>query len=298
LTFSGLTFYQKANIMSTIGIFTKHADLVPVERQLVALAWDVSLRAHCFQSNFPVGAALVAVNAAGDSKTFAGCNVENDSFAATICAERNAATTAIAEGYTRFTHVAVVCRKHPGGSPCGLCRQVLRQFGSRDSVLLNICDADSNVLRGTVGELLPAPSGQSEPYAGLHYTERQIVDRVLRQSALSHVPYSKKARGAVVVAANAAGDHKRYAGTQVDNASYGGSMSAERGAIAAAISAGYTSILKLAVTGENPIDGECLQVLREFAALTADVLFVNADKSVVRATLDQLLPDSFGPESL
>ncbi|MDZ4837854.1 MAG: cytidine deaminase [Candidatus Melainabacteria bacterium] len=284
--------------MSTLGLLTKHSDLVSVERDLVALAWDVSTRAHCFQSNFPVGAALVAVNAAGVSKTFSGCNVENDSFAATICAERNAATTAIAEGFTCFTHVAVVCRKHPGGSPCGLCRQVLRQFGSRDAVLLNICDHDSNVLRATVGELLPAPSGKAEPYCGLHYTERQIVDRVLRQVSLSHVPYSKKARGAVVVAANAEGDRKRYAGTQVDNASYGGTMSAERGAIAAAVSAGYKNILKLAVSGENPIDGECLQVLREFGGLTADVLFVGADKSVVRATLDQLLPDSFGPESL
>ncbi len=284
--------------MSTLGTFTKNADLVPSERDLVALAWDASSRAHCFQSNFPVGAALVAVNAAGASKTFAGCNVENDSFPATICAERNAATTAIAEGYTRFTAVAVVCRKHPGGSPCGLCRQVLRQFGSKDAVLLNICDHDSNVLRATVGELLPAPTGASEPFAGLHYTERQIVDRVLRQAALSHVPYSKKPRGAVVVAANKAGDRKRYAGTQVDNASYGGTMSAERSAIAAAVSAGYTNVLKLAVTGENPIDGECLQVLREFAALSADVLFVAPDKSIVRATLDQLLPDSFGPDSL
>jgi cytidine deaminase len=284
--------------MSILGLYTKHSDLVSAERDLVAAAWDVSLRAHCFQSNFPVGAALMTVNPAGHTKMFTGCNVENDSFAATICAERNAATTALAEGYTRFTAVAVVCRKHPGGSPCGLCRQVIRQFGDKDAVLLNICDHDSNVYRATVGELLPAPTGKPEPYCGLHYTERQIVDRVLRQVKLSHVPYSKKPRGAVVVAANAAGERKRFAGTQIDNASYGGSMSAERGAMAAAVSAGYTNIIKLAVFGENPIDGECLQVLREFGGVTADVLFVAADKSVVRATVDQLLPDSFGPESL
>lgn len=283
--------------MSQLGTFTRNADLVPVERDLVAAAWDASTRAYCFQSNFPVGAALMAVNPGGQSKLFAGCNVENDSFPATICAERNAATTALAEGYTRFTHVAVVCRKHPGGSPCGLCRQVLRQFGC-DAVLLNVCDTDSNVLRATVGELLPAPTGKSEPYCGLHYTERQLVDRVLRQAGASHVPYSKKPRGAVVVAANAAGDRRRFAGTQIDNASYGGSMSAERAAIAAAISAGYRNVTKLAVHGEIPVDGECLQVLREFGGLTADVIFVSADKSIVRATVDQLLPDSFGPECL
>jgi len=283
--------------MSTLGIFTKNADLADVERGLVRAAWDASQRAHCFRSNFPVGSALIAENAKGNRKMFSGCNVENDSFAATICAERNAVTTAVAEGYTRLTHVAVVCRKHPGGSPCGLCRQVLRQFGC-DAVLLNICDHDSNVLRATVGDLLPAPTGERIAYAALNYRERPLVDRVLRQVGHSHVPYSKDARGAVVCATNAAGDRRRFAGTQIDNASYGGSLSAERTAIAAAVSAGYTTITKLAVFGEKPVDGECLQVLREFGGLTAEVVFVAADKSIVRATVDQLLPDSFGPECL
>ena len=143
--------------MSTLGIFTQFGKLHTDEQRTVEAAIAVAERAYCFQSNFPVGAALIAVNADGHSKLFAGCNVENQSFPATICAERNAATTAIAEGYTRFTHVAVFCKKYPGGSPCGLCRQVLREFGC-DAVLLNICDRDNNVRRGHVCELLPAPS--------------------------------------------------------------------------------------------------------------------------------------------
>lgn len=283
--------------MNTLGTFTKNADLVDVERELVAAAWDGSQRAHCFRSNFPVGAAIIAVNAAGESKRFSGCNVENDSFPATICAERTAAMQAVSQGYTRFTHVAVVCRKYPGGSPCGLCRQVLRQFGC-DAVLLNICDHDSNVRRATVGELLPAPTGTPEPYAGLHYTERALVDRVLRLADISHVPYSRDARGAVALAADDKGGRRRFPGTQIDNASYGGSMTAERAAVAGAISAGHKNLIKLAVFGANPIDGECLQVMREFGGLTADILLVRADKSVVRATVDQLLPESFGPECL
>lgn len=283
--------------MSTLGTFTKNGDLLGIERKLVAAAWNSSLKAHCFRSNFPVGAAILAENASGDSKLFTGCNVENDSFPATICAERNAATTAVEQGYTRFQIVAVVCRKHPGGSPCGLCRQVLRQFGC-DAVLLNVCDTDSNVLRATVGELLPAPASAPESYAGLPYRERQIVDRTLRMVGASHVPYSKQARGAVVVASNKAGQRRSFAGAQIDNASYGGSMSAERAAIAAAVSSGYVNVHKLAVAGADPIDGECLQVLREFGGLTAEILYVGIDKSVVRTTLDAALPDSFGPECL
>lgn len=283
--------------MSTLGVFTKKADLTAVEAQCVEAAWRSSENAHCFRSNFPVGAAIFAENGKGETKLFSGCNVENASFAATICAERNAATTAVEQGYTRFRAVAVVCAKHPGGSPCGLCRQVLRQFGG-DAVLLNICDRESNVLRATVAELLPGPTANAEAYTGLHYTERQIVDRVLGMVGKSHVPYSRQPRGAVVVASNGAGDRRRFAGAQIDNASYGGSVSAERAAIFAAVSAGYANISKLAVAGADPIDGECLQVLREFGGLTAEVLYVGTDKTVVRTTLDAALPDSFGPECL
>lgn len=281
---------------SPLGLFTTNGDLNSIERDLVAAAWAGSERAHCFQSNFPVGAAIIAVNAEGHSKTFIGCNVENDSFAATICAERNAATTAIYEGYMRFTHVAVVCKKHPGGSPCGLCRQVLRQFG-KDAVLLNIVDCDSNVRRGNVNDLLPAPSGIAEAFGSLSVHERNLVDHVLKVQSKSHVPYSKKPRGAVCVAADATGKTRKFAGCAIDNASYGGSMSAERVAIANAISAGFSTIQTLAVVGDNPIDGECLQVLREFGE-HANVLFVQPDKSIVRSHLDHLLPDNFGPQSL
>ncbi len=279
-----------------LGHFTLNSDLDRIERDLVAAAWAGSFKAHCFQSNFPVGAAIMAVNDAGESKTFIGCNVENDSFPATICAERNAATTAIVEGYTRFTHVAVVCRKHPGGSPCGLCRQVLRQFG-KDAVLLNIVDVDSNVRRGNVNDLLPAPSGIAEAFGTLSVHERNLVDHVLKLQAKSHVPYSKKPRGAVCVAADSTGRTRKFGGCAIDNASYGGSMSPERVAIATAVAAGFTTIKTLAVIGENPIDGECLQVLREFGE-HASVLFVQPDKSIVRSNLDGLLPDNFGPQSL
>ncbi len=282
---------------SPLGTFIKHGDLSPLERDLIKEAWGASLRAYCPKSDFPVGAAILAVNGGGVQKVFPGNNIENESFSATICAERNAGTTAVGEGYTRFTHVAVVCRKHPGGAPCGLCRQVLRQFG-QDAVVLNICDRDSNVYRFIGRELLPAPVGAIESYASLRYADRQVVDRVLRLRDTSYVPYSKKGRGAVVRATDETGAQRRFAGRQIDNASYGGSMTAERSAISAAVSAGFRNINQLVVCGDNPIDGECLQVLREFGGTTVEIVVIGHDKSLVRTTLEQMLPDNFGPQSL
>ena len=148
-----------------------------VSRLLVLAAWEVSHQAYCFQSNFPVGSAILAENASGETKVFHGCNVENEFFPATICAERNAATTAVAEGYTRFLSVAVVCRKIPGGSPCGLCRQFLTQFG-RDAVLLSIVDKDKNVRRSTVGELLPAAQGLIVPRGNLPAGDLRLIERL------------------------------------------------------------------------------------------------------------------------
>ncbi len=288
-----------------LGTFTKFADLSSEEQALVSLAWtgaDSSAQHRlCFKSDFPVGAAILAANAAGETKMIPGCNVENDFFPATICAERNAATTAALEGYTHFKAVAVICAKFPGGSPCGLCRQVLNQFG-RDAVLLNIVDRDSNVRRATVGNLLPAAQGVPVPYHNLRAADRRRIRRLVALMDRSHVPYSKRPRAALVIASNDRGSQRTFEGVSDDNASYGGSALAEAVAMRTARTAGYTRNVTLLVTvedntGVNPIDGECLQVLREFGA-DASVLLVGPDKSLVSARLDALLPDSFGPESL
>jgi len=285
-----------------LGEFTSFSTLDATEQKLVASAWDGSFKAFCFQSNFPVGSAILAENARGSQRVFAGCNVENDSFAATICAERNAATTAVANGYTRFRAVCVVCRKIPGGSPCGLCRQVLNQFG-RDAVLLNIVDTDKNVRRATVGALLPAARGLVyDRIEKLSDEEQALIKRALALKARSYVPYSKNPRGAVFVASNKKGLTRIFSGMACDNASYGGSIAAENVAMYAARIAGYTGDTILITTVKdvsmvNPIDGECLQVLREFG-VDSEIFLVGDDGAVAHTSLTDLLPDSFGPESL
>jgi len=89
---------------------------------LVAAARDAGQRAHAPYSRFPVGAVLVTTS--GDR--FIGCNIENISFGGTICAERVAAGSAIADGQRQWRVMAVASRG--GVTPCGICRQFLAEF--------------------------------------------------------------------------------------------------------------------------------------------------------------------------
>lgn len=91
---------------------------------LVAAATEVRKRAWAPFSNFQVGAALLAA----DGTVYTGCNVENRTFGLTICAERNAVTTAVADGCREFTAVAVVTDASPPAPPCGMCRETLVEF--------------------------------------------------------------------------------------------------------------------------------------------------------------------------
>lgn len=288
-----------------LGVFTLFSDLSKLEQKIVRLAWKGANKSAdhnlCFKSEFPVGAGILATNERGKSKEFCGCNVENAWFPATICAERNAAMQAALEGFKDFRIVSVLCRKYPGGSPCGLCRQVLVQFG-RDAILLNIVDYDSNVRRALVGNLLPAARGKPIPICNLNEEEQKQLRRLLGLKKRSHVPYSKSPRAALFIASNDKGQRRIFSGVSDDNASYGASALAESVAMRAARTAGYSSNVKLIATvddpvGVNQIEGECLQVLREFGP-DAPVLLVSSHGFVVKTSLEELLPDSFGPEAL
>jgi cytidine deaminase len=87
-------------------------------------------RAHAPYSNFLVGSALKLKN---DEEFYLGCNVENASYGATICAERNSVLNAIAtNGKKEFEFIVLVCDTDPVSIPCGLCLQVLSEFVSAD----------------------------------------------------------------------------------------------------------------------------------------------------------------------
>ena len=116
--------------------------------QLVALAAAARGAAYVPYSHFPVGAALRAE----DGAVFTGCNVENASYGLTICAERNAVAHAVAEGARHFQAIAVVTEN--GVTPCGMCRQVLAEFGPRMTVI--VADAADNRRIYNLTDLLPA----------------------------------------------------------------------------------------------------------------------------------------------
>lgn len=114
---------------------------------LLKAALDVRLKAYARYSNFLVGAAVQTAS----GKIFTGCNVENASFSLTLCAERNALSTAIAAGEHHFTHLVVASEK--GVSPCGACRQVIWELCG--DIPVTIIDTQGNLRETSSRELLP-----------------------------------------------------------------------------------------------------------------------------------------------
>ena len=120
---------------------------------LIARAAEAMRGAYAPYSHFQVGAALLAK----DGRVFTGCNIENASFGATNCAERTAFFKAVSEGVTEFEAIAVVgsLNGEPRGfaAPCGICRQVMREF-CREDFLIHLWDG-ADYRTCTLSELLP-----------------------------------------------------------------------------------------------------------------------------------------------
>ncbi len=124
------------------------------------------------------------------------------------------------------------------------------------------------------------------------------LEKAARQAAkASYSPYSKFRVGAAILT----GSGKVYTGTNVENASYGLCNCAERTAIFTAVAAGERAVRAVAVytptrTATSPC-GACRQVINEFGP-EALVISVCDGKGRIETTLDQLLPDAFGPKNL
>lgn len=117
--------------------------------ELKAAAIAMLDRAYVPYSRFPVGAALECA----DGSVYTGCNVENAVYPAGICAERNAIFHAVAEGHTDFVRIAIAGRSEDYCYPCGICRQVMREFAPEMEV---IClNKDGEELALPLRELLP-----------------------------------------------------------------------------------------------------------------------------------------------
>lgn len=115
---------------------------------LIAKAKEAMSTAYARYSNFHVGAALLTKT----GKIYTGCNIENSSYGATICAERVAFSKAVSEGEREFEAIAIVSSSGDYTFPCGICRQFMSEWGT-DLKLIFENRKDTKIY--TLKELLP-----------------------------------------------------------------------------------------------------------------------------------------------
>lgn len=115
-------------------------------------------KAYAPYSNFHV-AAIIEMN---DGKLIPGVNVENASYGASICAERNAITSAITLGYKKgdFKRIYVMVSGEKLSTPCFICRQVISEFFSKDAEIVLV--GQDTEERHTVSEMCPYPFDESD----------------------------------------------------------------------------------------------------------------------------------------
>jgi cytidine deaminase len=124
------------------------AELTAEEQRLVESARLAAERAYCRYSKYAVGAAIESAS----GRIYTGCNVENASYGATMCAERSAVFALVSAGERHIKSVCVYAPGEPMAMPCGMCRQVISEF-CRDAPVL--VAGPRGVLRRSFAALLP-----------------------------------------------------------------------------------------------------------------------------------------------
>jgi len=122
--------------------------------KLFEAAKKVRDKAHVPYSKFKVGAALLTE----DNSIVIGCNVENAAYPQSQCAEATAIGKLVSQGFSKIKEVLVIGSGNLLCSPCGGCRQRLREFASLD-VNIHMCDSNGHLKTSTLQELLPDSFG-------------------------------------------------------------------------------------------------------------------------------------------
>lgn len=126
--------------------------------ELIEQAKEAMERAYCPYSGFKVGAALLT----NEGTIIQGINIESITFTPTVCAERTAFFTAVAQGIREFTAVAVVTEADQPTSPCGVCRQVMAEFVDGDFVIIMTTTSGQTVEK-TLDEIFPMRFDKNTP---------------------------------------------------------------------------------------------------------------------------------------
>ena len=145
---------------------------VEPDPELLAAATRAHLGAYCPYSHYRVGAAIRTASGA----VIVGCNVENAAYPLGSCAEAGAIAAMVMAGERSIVEVVVVTDGDTPGTPCGGCRQRLREFTGPDVLVHSVGGASGGVITMTMAELLPHSFGpeflQEREPAGLSKLSR------------------------------------------------------------------------------------------------------------------------------
>ena len=121
-------------------------------------AIDMRSESYAPYSGFTVGSAVLL----SDGTVYTGCNIENSAFGPSICAERTAIAKAVSEGHKDLAAIAIAGGKRDGDlqycAPCGVCRQVMREF-CKPSFKVYLARSADDYKEFTLGDLLPESFG-------------------------------------------------------------------------------------------------------------------------------------------
>ena len=119
--------------------------------KLIKHALTAQNRAAAPYSQYQVGSAIITE----DNTVILGCNVESKAYPTTLCAERVAIFSAIAQGYRKFSAMALVTED--GAFPCGSCRQIIHEYAG--NIPIYISNGSNEYITQTISDLLPNPFG-------------------------------------------------------------------------------------------------------------------------------------------
>ena len=125
-----------------------------IDSDMFELARQAMAKAHAPYSHFHVGAVVKGAN----GRLYAGCNVENAAYPEGCCAETSAIAAMVMDGESKITEVLVMGAGEALVTPCGGCRQRIREFAA-DTVPIHICSPEEVRRTVTLGELLPLSFG-------------------------------------------------------------------------------------------------------------------------------------------
>jgi cytidine deaminase len=126
------------------------------KKKLIEKAVAILPNSYAPYSKYPVGAAVLTAS----GKVYQGVNIENAAYPSSICAERSAIFNAVSDGERHLVGIAVATRN--AGSPCGACRQVMREFGGKELPVLIVNELGELVEETSLLELLPRSFGPED----------------------------------------------------------------------------------------------------------------------------------------